>query len=145
MLSPDGRTVALSGSDGIALQPVGGGTRQLLKDTGRPLLLWDWPAPSMIIFGNGELFAVNPQTGSTRPLISGGKPGDYYGHGRLSPDGKWISAMQWTNADQARVMVPIPRHPRAAGGMDWRHGWQDGRRRTRVVARWQSALHLLGE
>ncbi|MBA3885884.1 MAG: PD40 domain-containing protein [Acidobacteria bacterium] len=114
MLSPDGRTVALSGSDGIALQPVGGGTRQLLKDTGRSLLLWDWPAPSMIIVGNGELLAVNAQTGSKRPLISGGKPGDYYGHGRLSPDGKWISAMQWTNADQARVMVfpfrdtPVP-------------------------------------
>jgi hypothetical protein len=40
--------------------------------------------------------------------------GSFYGHGRLSPDGKWMSAMEWLSADQARVIVfpfrdtPVP-------------------------------------
>ena len=112
VLNPDGTTMAMATDKGLALQPVGGGTPRVLKDA-HAQEVWDWPTPSLLTAGSGKLLAIDPRAGTSRKILEDG-PGMYYGHGRLSPDGKWMSAMEWLSADRARVIVfpfrdaPVP-------------------------------------
>ena len=60
-----------------------------------------------------ELRVVDPASGHVRPVLSDLKQG-FYGHGQLSPDGRWASAMEWSSADRARIIIfpfratPVP-------------------------------------
>jgi len=70
---------------------------------------WSWPTPA-VFFGStrvgtvSELTVLNPFTGKVRPALSEMKQG-FFGHGQLSPDGRWASAMEFRSADQARVIL----------------------------------------
>ena len=119
-VSPDGKSVAyateVEGRRALAIRPVGGGEARSFPLDVR--LVWDWPVPSLLVTGgpggdNGKLHALDLDTGKLRPLLSGAT-GQYYGHGRLSPDGRWMSAMEWTSAGRSRIIVfpfretPVP-------------------------------------
>jgi Tol biopolymer transport system component len=113
-ISPDGLSVAVfrSASRAIAILPAAGGPPRVLKEQ-EGGFIWDWPTPTLLIAGRGTLNAINPETGASRPLLADAK-GQYYGHGRLSPDGRFVSAMEWVSADRARIIVfpfrdtPVP-------------------------------------
>jgi Tol biopolymer transport system component len=119
-VSPDGRSFAyateVEGRRALAVRPVGGGEARSFPLDVR--LVWDWPVPSLLVTGgpggdNGKLHALDLDSGKLRPLL-GGATGQYYGHGRLSPDGRWMSAMEWTSAGRSRLIVfpfrdaPVP-------------------------------------
>ncbi len=119
-VSPDGKSFAyateVDGRRALAIRPVGGGEARSFPLDVR--LVWDWPVPSLLVTGglggdNGKLHALDLDTGKLRPLLSGAT-GQYYGHGRLSPDGRWMSAMEWTSAGRSRIIVfpfrdtPVP-------------------------------------
>ena len=119
-VSPDGTSFAYAaeadGRRALAIRPVGGGEARSFPLDVR--LVWDWPRPSLLVTGglggdNGKLHALDLDTGKLRPLLSEAA-GQYYGHGRLSPDGRWMSAMEWTSAGRSRVIVfpyretPVP-------------------------------------
>ena len=120
-ISPEGRRVIyktrVQGQSRFVVRPVGGGAAQPI-----PLDLfwvWDWPAESWLITGGvvgadrQKLYAFDFATGKLRPLLSG-ESGQTYGHGRLAPDGRWVSAMEWTVAGRSRIVVfpfrdaPVP-------------------------------------
>ena len=119
-VSPDGKSFAyateVDGRRALAIRPVGGGEARTIPLDVR--LVWDWPVPPLLVTGgpggdNGKLHALDLDTGKLRPLL-GGATGQYYGHGRLSPDGRWMSAMEWTSAGCSRIIVfpfrdtPVP-------------------------------------
>jgi Tol biopolymer transport system component len=119
-VSPDGKSFAyateVEGRRALAIRPVAGGEARTIPLDVR--LVWDWPVPSLLVTGgpggdNGKLHALDLDTGKLRPLLSGAT-GQYYGHGRLSPDGRWMSAMEWTSAGRSRIIVfpfrdaPVP-------------------------------------
>jgi Tol biopolymer transport system component len=119
-VSPDGRRLIyrakVQGKPKFVVQPIGGGAAQPISADF--FWLWDWPKNSLVITGGGgsegtRLHALDLATGKLRPLLTGGT-GQIYGHGRLSPDGRWMSAMEWTTAGRARVIVfpfretPVP-------------------------------------
>jgi len=72
-----------------------------------------------VLFGSGpagdivELRVVDPASGKVRSALADLKQG-FYGHGQLSPDGRWASAMEWSSADRARIIIfpfratPVP-------------------------------------
>ncbi len=120
VVSPDGQRIAYQtaapGEKRLAVRPVGGGTVQSFPLD--PAWLWDWPVPSLLITGGvgrdgSMLHAFDLTTGKLRPLLAGAR-GQFYGHGRLSPDGHWMSAMEWTSAGRSRLVVfpfrdtPVP-------------------------------------
>jgi Tol biopolymer transport system component len=119
-VSPDGQRavyLALSqNSDRMVMRAVGGGaTESLPGDVG---WAWSWPSAHVLLSSRKagdvtELVVVDPATRQARSVLAGLKKG-FYGHGQLSPDGRWASAMQWESADQARIIIfpfrdtPVP-------------------------------------
>jgi serine/threonine protein kinase len=113
IISPDGQRVvyrtATEEKPTWAVRPLAGGeARSVAADLG--LHVWDWPSASLLITGGEgrderKLHAFDLTTGTRRRLLSGDNSAGYYGHGQLSPDGRWMSAMEWTSAGRARVIV----------------------------------------
>ena len=119
-IGPDGRRVSYSASPQLpwrfVTRPVGGGATAPLP--GDLTYVWSWPSQT-VLFGSGpagdivELRVVDPSSGKVRPALADLKQG-FYGHGQLSPDGRWASAMEWSSADRARIIVfpfraaPVP-------------------------------------
>ena len=97
-------------------RPIGGGATEPLP--GDLAYVWSWPSQT-VLFGSGpvgdivELRVVDPASGNVRPALADLKQG-FYGHGQLSPDGRWASAMEWSSADRARIIIfpframPVP-------------------------------------
>ncbi len=113
VLSPDGQYVACRTDTTIRILPTHGGPARVLP-IGAVRMVWDWPTPSLIVAGHkGQIDAVDVARGTMRPLLADAH-GEYYGHGRLSPDGRFVSAMEWVSADRARIIVfpfrqtPVP-------------------------------------
>ena len=119
-ISPEGRRVIYKtggqGQSRFVVRPVGGGAAQPVPVD--VFWVWDWPAESWLITGGlgaerQKLYAFDFATRKLRPLLSG-EPGQTYGHGRLAPDGRWLSAMEWTGAGRSRIVVfpyrdtPVP-------------------------------------
>jgi Tol biopolymer transport system component len=120
LVSADGRRVAYSATERapwrFVTRPIGGGTADPLPDG--LAFLWSWPSPN-VLFATGpagtinELRVVDPASGTARPALADLKQG-FYGHGQQSPDGRWASAMEWSSADRARIIIfpfratPVP-------------------------------------
>ena len=120
MVSSDGQRVSYSTTRQspwrYVTRPIGGGATEPLP--GNLSYLWSWPSPT-VLMGSGpvgdivELRVVDPASGNVRPALSDLKQG-FYGHGQLSPDGRWASAMEWSSADRARIIIfpfratPVP-------------------------------------
>jgi hypothetical protein len=110
-VSPDGQRVIyrtnVQDKSRYAVRPVGGGAAQEI--TVDFYYLWDWPAATLLITGGegddrNQLHAFDLAAGKLRPLLTG-TTGEFYGHGRISPDGRWMSAMEWTTAGRSRIIV----------------------------------------
>jgi serine/threonine protein kinase/WD40 repeat protein len=113
-ISPDGQRAVyytnVQGKGAWSIRPLAGGDAQVIG--GDSDEVWDWPRTSLLITaGLGpegkdsvKLFALDLTTGTRRPLLTG-DTSEFYGHGRLSPDGGWMSAMEWTSAGRSRVIV----------------------------------------
>lgn len=87
---------------------AGGAAQPIAADLGWGV--WDWPRPSLLVTGgpskdHSKLFVFDVATGKSRRLLTGENPEGFYGHGRLSPDGHWMSAMEWTSEGRSRVIV----------------------------------------
>jgi eukaryotic-like serine/threonine-protein kinase len=119
-VSPDGQRVVYSATSQapfkMVVRAIGGGATQPLPD-GFAEFAWSWPT-GHVLFGSmntdvSGLRLVDPGTGKVRLLIADPEKG-FYGHGQLSPDGRWASAMEWTSADLARIIIlpfrdtPVP-------------------------------------
>ena len=119
-VSPDGRRVSYSAARQLpwrfVTRPIGGGATEPLP--GDLTYVWSWPSQT-VVFGSGtvgdvvELRVVDPTSGHVRSVLADLKQG-FYGHGQLSPDGRWASAMEWSSADRARIIIfpframPVP-------------------------------------
>ena len=111
-ISPDGQRVVfqadVNGKHRFVVRPVNGGEATPVAPDIQ--LVWDWPAASWLVTGGegaaswNTLEALDLATGTLRPLLSG-DPGQTYGHAHLSPDGRWMSAMEWSSGERARVIV----------------------------------------
>ena len=101
-------------------RPIGGGATEPLPDG--LSYVWSWPSPTGL-FGSGpvgdivELRVVNPASGTVRSALADLKRG-FYGHGQLSPDGRWASAMEWLSADRARIII-FPFRPMPVPPVEW--------------------------
>ena len=119
-ISPDGRRVSYSAAPQspwrFVTRPVGGGATEPLP--GDLAYVWSWPSQTVLLgsaaFGAiTDLRVVDPASGKVRPALADLKQG-FYGHGQLSPDGRWASAMEWSSADRARIIIfpframPVP-------------------------------------
>jgi len=120
VVSSDGQRVGYSTArqfpPRFVTRPIGGGATELLP--GDLTYVWSWPSQT-VLFGSGpvgdivELRVVDPSSGKVRPALAELKQG-FYGHGQLSPDGRWASAMEWSSADRARIIIfpfraaPVP-------------------------------------
>jgi len=120
MVSSDGQRVSYSAARGFprrfVTRPIGGGATEPLP--GDLTYVWSWPSQT-VLFGSGpagdivELRVVDQSSGKVRPALADLKQG-FYGHGQLSPDGRWASAMEWSSADRARIIIfpfratPVP-------------------------------------
>ncbi len=120
MVSSDGQRVSYSAARGFpprfVTRPIGGGATEPLP--GDLTYVWSWPSET-VLFGSGpagdivELRVVDQSSGKVRPALADLKQG-FYGHGQLSPDGRWASAMEWSSADRARIIIfpfratPVP-------------------------------------
>ena len=77
-----------------------------------------WPSQT-VLFGGApvgdtmDLRVVDPTSGNVRSALADLKHG-FYRHGQLSPDGRCASAMEWSSADRARIIIfpframPVP-------------------------------------
>jgi Tol biopolymer transport system component len=121
VVSSDGRRVSYSSvarrfPPKFVTRPIDGGATESLP--GDLTYVWSWPSQT-VMFGSGrvgdieELRVVDPSSGKVRPALTDLKQG-FYGHGQLSPDGRWASAMEWSSADRARIIIfpvraaPVP-------------------------------------
>ncbi|MEI8083398.1 MAG: hypothetical protein WCI74_16290 [Actinomycetes bacterium] len=111
IISPDGKTIAaVSGARALSLQPISGGNARALTVDVDIRRLWDWPRPALITFsdttgdGRAMAFALNTETGKTLKILDS-PASKYLGHARLSPDGKWMSVMDWVSDDRGRVVI----------------------------------------
>ncbi|TAK11367.1 MAG: hypothetical protein EPO35_12425, partial [Acidobacteria bacterium] len=111
VISRDGKTLAaIVGKSRLSLQPVGGGSARSINFDGDIRRLWDWPRPALltssITLGDGRVsaVAVNAETGKLLTILDS-PSSQYLGHARLSPDGKWMSMMDWSSADRGRIIV----------------------------------------
>ena len=119
-ISPDGQRViyrtGVQGKPAFVVRAIRGGAAEPIH-LDSPWL-WDWPAAGWVVTGGkgadvNKLAAQDLATGKLRLLLTG-ETGQTYGHGRLSPDGRWMSAMEWTTAGRARIIVfpfrgtPVP-------------------------------------
>ena len=121
-ISPDGGRVAYStgapGSAAFVVRPIAGGTAE--RVSGDMRWIWDWAAPSLLFTGDARLSNIDAfdlGTGKVRPLLTGGT-GQSYGHARLSPDGHWVSVMEWTSASRSRIVV-LPFRDRPVPATEW--------------------------
>lgn len=120
VVSSDGQRVSYSATRQspwrFVTRPIGGGATEPLP--GGLSYVWSWPSQT-VLFGSGpagdivELRVVDPASGKVRSALADLKQG-FYGHGQLSPDGRWASAMEWSSADRARIIIfpfratPVP-------------------------------------
>ena len=123
-LSPDGQRVAYAANPqapwNFVTGPIGGGATERLPDD--VTRLWSWPSPTVLFAAARvgdilELRIVDPTSGKARPALADLKPGSY-GHGQLSPDGRWASAMEWSSADRARIII-FPFRATPVPSADW--------------------------
>jgi Tol biopolymer transport system component len=111
VVSSDGQRVSYSATREspwrFVTRPIGGGATEPLP--GGLSYVWSWPSQT-VLFGSGpvgdieELRVVDPASGKVRSALADLKQG-FYGHGQLSPDGRWASAMEWSSADRARIII----------------------------------------
>jgi Tol biopolymer transport system component len=124
MVSSDGRRVSYSTErqfpPKFVTRPIGGGATEPLA--GDLAYVWSWPSPT-VLFGSPasgdlvELRVVDPASGSVRSALAGLRQG-FYGHAQLSPDGRWASALEWSSADRARIIL-FPFRDTPAPPADW--------------------------
>jgi Tol biopolymer transport system component len=112
--SPDGAAIVVVGSlkdadttDWYRVDVANGSVSPMHAEPFRYLL--DWPAATLLTTGgegvhHNKLHAFDLATGKLRPIMTG-TTGEFYGHGRISPDGRWMSAMEWTSAGRSRIIV----------------------------------------
>jgi hypothetical protein len=109
-ISQDGRSLAtIVNKIGISLQPVAGGAARQVTVAGGLGYLWDWPRPTLITGsaakdGRTIAVAVDVDTGKSLSILDS-PTSKFLGHARLSPDGKWMSMMDWSSADRGRVII----------------------------------------
>jgi hypothetical protein len=123
-VSSDGRRVSYSATAEIPFRfvsrPIGGGATEPVA--GDLAYVWSWPSET-VLFGSGpvgdvvELRVVDPSSGTVRSALADLKQG-FYGHGQLSPDGRWASAMEWSSADRARIIL-FPFRATPVPPVDW--------------------------
>jgi hypothetical protein len=108
-ISPDGKTIATLAKGQVSLQPVAGGDARLVSVAGGIGYLWDWPRPALITGSVRKddrriAIAVNVETGRSTTIVDS-PASKFLGHARLSPDGRWMSMMDWSSADRGRVII----------------------------------------
>jgi Tol biopolymer transport system component len=124
VVSPDGQRVSYSVTRQapwrFVTRPIGGGVTEPLPDG--ISYLWSWPSQT-VLFGSspvgdsGGLRVIDPASGKMRSALADLKQ-DFYGHGQLSPDGRWASAMEWSSADRARIII-FPFRAMAVPPAEW--------------------------
>lgn len=125
MVSSDGLRVSYSTTAQFpfrfVVRPIGGGATKPLA--GDLIYVWSWPSPAVLFGGASaggdvmELRVVDPSSGNVRSALADLKQG-FYGHGQLSPDGRWASAMEWSSADRARIIM-FPFRDTPVPPVDW--------------------------